>query len=48
MRCEVKSGGPMLGVMAAVIVLFLGGFSCASVLHVGMHAYVWDYFYLFI
>lgn len=23
MRCEVKSGGPMLGVMAAVIALFL-------------------------
>lgn len=26
MRCEVKSGGPALGVMAAVIVLFLVGF----------------------
>lgn len=33
MRCEVKSGGPMLGVMAAVIVLFLVGFFFLSLLH---------------
>lgn len=33
MRCEVRSGGPMLVVMAAVIVLFLVGFFFPSSLH---------------
>ena len=39
MRCEVKSGGPMLGVMAAVIVLFLVGFFFLPLLH-GLHVRV--------
>ncbi len=39
MRCEVKSGGPMLGVMAAAMVLFLVGFFFPSLLH-GLHACV--------
>lgn len=33
MRCNVKSGGAMLGVMAAVIALFLVGFLFPSLLH---------------
>lgn len=33
MRCEVKSGGAMLWVMAAVIALFLVGFLFPSLLH---------------
>lgn len=44
MRWEVESGGPMLGVMAAVIVLFLADFFFPSLLHglrVCMRAYVW-------
>lgn len=51
MRCEVKSGGPMLGVMAAVIVLFLVGFFFPSSLHslrVCVHAYMWDLFFFYI
>lgn len=33
MRCEVESGGSTLGVMAAVIVLFIVGFFFPSLLH---------------
>lgn len=49
MRCEVKSGGPMLGVTAAAVVLFLVGFSFPSWLQFAcLHAYMFSFFFFII